>query len=95
MRVLLDTNILIFIAREPERLSRQAKLILENPASQRFYSPVSFWEMAIQSGRGRFEIDVPFPEYERLLIAQAAYEGLALISSDSIFDKYKEIERIW
>ena len=53
MRLLLDTHILLWAAVEPERLSRAASSLVENPDNAIMFSVVSLWEVAIKTGRGR------------------------------------------
>lgn len=59
MKLLLDTHILLWAAGEPQRLSAEARSLLENPANVLVFSAASLWEIAIKSGLGRtdFRID--------------------------------------
>ncbi len=59
MRVLLDTQILLWALIEPQRLSAPAREILEDPGSDVLFSSASIWEIAIKAGLGRadFRID--------------------------------------
>lgn len=59
MKLLLDTQLLLWAAGTPQRLSRQARPLLEDPANELLFSPVSLWEIAIKRGLGRtdFQID--------------------------------------
>jgi PIN domain nuclease of toxin-antitoxin system len=45
LNFLLDTNVFIFMLREPERISEPAIAAIQNPDSQLFLSAVSCWEM--------------------------------------------------
>jgi PIN domain nuclease of toxin-antitoxin system len=60
MRLLLDTHILIWGAVEPERLSRGARALIEEPHNDLAFSAVSLWEIAIKASlrRANFRIDV-------------------------------------
>ncbi|HEY4841281.1 MAG TPA: type II toxin-antitoxin system VapC family toxin [Terriglobales bacterium] len=56
MRVLLDTAVLIFAAISPERLSKQATVVLENEANVLELSAVSLSEIAIKTALGKLRI---------------------------------------
>jgi len=59
MKLLLDTHILLCGAVMPERLSKWASSLIENPENEIMFSALSLWEIAIKTGRGRpdFRID--------------------------------------
>jgi PIN domain nuclease of toxin-antitoxin system len=56
VRVLLDTAVLIFAAISPERLSKQATVVLENEANVLELSAVSLSEIAIKTALGKLRI---------------------------------------
>ena len=58
MKLLLDTQLLLWAAGTPERLSGQARPLLEDPANELLFSPVSLWEIAIKRGLGRTDFQV-------------------------------------
>ena len=58
MKLLLDTQLLLWAAGTPERLSGQARPLLEDPANELLFSPVSLWEIAIKRGLGRADFQV-------------------------------------
>jgi PIN domain nuclease of toxin-antitoxin system len=51
--MLFDTNILLWALGEPQRLSRQAAILLDDRDSVRYFSVTSLWEIVIKTGRGR------------------------------------------
>ncbi len=68
---------------------------------------ISFWERQMQFNDFTFLpisiaqaaqiVNLPFHHrdpFDRLIIAQALVEGLPVVSSDSMFDRYN-VERIW
>lgn len=59
MKLLLDTHLLLWAAGEPERLSAQARTLMESPEHELVFSAASLWEVAIKSGLGRddFKLD--------------------------------------
>ena len=75
MRVLLDTAVLIFAAISPERLSKQATVVLENEANVLELSAVSLSEIAITTALGKLRIsaDVARQTVEELSIRVLPY----------------------
>ena len=59
MNLLLDTQVLLWAAGEPDRLPAEARRLIEDPASELVYSAASLWEVAIKKGLGRedFRVD--------------------------------------
>lgn len=59
MNCLLDTHLLLWAAGEPQKLSVKALHWIENPENVLYFSPASFWEIAIknQLGRADFKLD--------------------------------------
>ena len=53
MKLLLDTQILLWAAGQPERLSAAARRQLNSPKNQLLFSAASLWEIAIKSSLGR------------------------------------------
>ncbi|CAI1551631.1 TPA: type II toxin-antitoxin system VapC family toxin [Serratia fonticola] len=117
MDFLLDTNILLFMAYEPEKLTTDVVEVLEDTDKTLCFSAASIWEVVIKSNlnkpdfsidpkqfrEGLFDaglIEIPIksehalavsdlPEklhkdpFDRLIVAQAKHNKLALITSDS------------
>ena len=121
MKLLLDTQILIWVADSPGVLPGQARDLLNNPDNDLFFSSVSLWEVAIKFGLNRpdFRVDPHIlhqglisggyqelcicarhtlainelpglhkDPFDRLLIAQAGVEGMALLTCDERIAAY-------
>ena len=58
MRVLVDTNVFLWLHTEPARVGR-ALPTLEDPGTVRLVSAVVGWEIAIKSALGRLELPHP------------------------------------
>jgi PIN domain nuclease of toxin-antitoxin system len=58
-RLLPDTQMLLWAADEPGRLSRSATEMLEDGANQVYFSLVSVWETSIKFSLGRSEFTMP------------------------------------
>lgn len=59
MKLLLDTHLLLWSAGQPERLSKEARALIEAPENELFFSSASLWEVVIKRGLGRedFKVD--------------------------------------
>lgn len=59
MILLLDTQLLLWAAGHPERLSEEARSMITEPRNQLWFSAASLWEITIKHGLGRrdFRID--------------------------------------
>lgn len=121
MNLLLDTHLLLWAAGFPERLSEQARALLEEPDNRLFFSAASIWEVTIKNGLGRadFQVDphllrrglvengyeelpiisshtlaishlppIHRDPFDRILVAQAEYEGILLLTSDEVVARY-------
>ncbi len=53
MKFLLDTHLLLWAAGQPERLSKSARELIENPDNALYFSAASIWKIAIKSSLGR------------------------------------------
>lgn len=60
--MLLDTNIMIWLVREPERIPARIMVRLRDPDEHRRLSIFSFWEMAIKHRKGKLPLPAPFAE---------------------------------
>ncbi len=59
MNLLVDTHLLLWAAGEPQRLSKRARRLLEDPGTHLWFSAASLWEITIKHGLGRndFRVD--------------------------------------
>jgi len=58
MKLLLDTQVLLWAAGEPKRLSAAARKLLLDPHHELLFSAASLWEIAIKSTLGREDFQV-------------------------------------
>lgn len=63
MRLLLDTHVWIWSLLDPDRLSRKAVRVLEDPSSELWLSPISLWELSVLVERGRLTLEEPIDEW--------------------------------
>jgi len=66
---LLDTHLLLWLAAEPDRLSDEARAIVNDETQDSFFSVVSLWEVTIKTGRGRPDFSVDARILRRGLLA--------------------------
>jgi len=57
MRLLLDTNVLIWALTDPSRLDSETRATLEDQDNFVFFSAASIWEIAIKARLGRIDFD--------------------------------------
>ena len=121
MKLLLDTQVLLWAAGQPERLSASARKLLTNRRNELLFSAASLWEIAIKRSLGREDfrveprllrrglLDNGYAElpvtsqhavsidglpplhkdpFDRLLLAQAATEGITLLTADAQVAQY-------
>ncbi len=58
MKILLDTHLLLWVARDPDKLSAEALELLGSTENKLFFSVASLWEIAIKKGLGRSDFQV-------------------------------------
>ena len=58
MKFLLDTQLLLWAAGQPKRLSAAARKLLNDPRNELLFSAASLWEIAIKNGLGREDFRV-------------------------------------
>ena len=58
MKALLDTHLLLWNAGKPDKLSGEARRIIDASDSELFFSAASLWEVAIKTGLGRSDFSV-------------------------------------
>ncbi len=68
MKLLLDTHLLLWAAAHPERLSAQARELIEAPDNELVFSAASLWEIAIKRGLGRSDFQLEPRVLRRALI---------------------------
>jgi PIN domain nuclease of toxin-antitoxin system len=58
MRLLLDTNILLWWLADDAALPARAAALIADPANEVFMSPMNLWEIAIKARLGKITADV-------------------------------------
>ena len=83
MKLLLDSHLLLWAVAQPERLSPDARKLLEDPGNELLFSAASLWEVAIKSGLGREDFQVEARVLRRGLLDNG-YGELAIASEHAV-----------
>ena len=83
MKLLLDTQILLWAAGQPERLSAAARALLDDPRNELLFSAASVWEVAIKNGLGREDFRVE-PRVLRRGLLDNGYVELPITSQHAV-----------
>jgi PIN domain nuclease of toxin-antitoxin system len=83
VKLLLDTQILLWAAGQPERLSAAARRLLNDPRNQLFFSAASVWEIAIKTTLGRKDFHVE-PRLLRRGLIDNGYVELPVTSQHAV-----------
>jgi PIN domain nuclease of toxin-antitoxin system len=125
MRLLVDTQILLWAAAEPNRVPAGAADLMNAEANELNFSVACLWETTIKNGAKRpgFQVDthrlrnglrqagyaelaieaehvllalppIHRDPFDRIMVAQAAVEGLTLLTADSMLARYSEFAAI-
>ncbi len=106
MKLLLDTHLLLSAAGEPDRLSAEARSLIDNPENELLFSAASLWEVAIKRRLGRRDLKVDARLLRRGLLDNGygelpiisehvvAVESLPTLHKDP-FDRVLGLRRPW
>ncbi len=83
MKLLLDTQLILWLTIAPERLSAAARDIIEDRANELSFSAISIWEVAIKRALGRPEFQVDPVELRDVLLGDG-YRELPFTSLQAI-----------
>ena len=83
MKLLLDTQLLLWAAGQPERLSATARKQIKNPKNELLFSAASLWEIAIKNSLGREDFRVA-PRLLRRGLLDNGYVELPVISQHAV-----------
>ena len=83
MKLLIDTQILLWAAGQPERLSAAARRQLNNPKNELLFSAASLWEITIKKSLGREDFHVE-PRLLRRGLLDNGYMELPITSEHAV-----------
>jgi len=83
VKLLLDTQLLLWAAGQPERLSAAARKLLDDPDNELLFSAASLWEITIKKGLGREDFRVE-PRLLRRGLLDNGYVELPITSRHAV-----------
>ena len=83
MKLLLDTQLLLWAAGQPERLSARVRRQLNNRKNELIFSAASFWEISIKKSLGRDDFRVE-PRVLRRALLDNGYVELPVTSEHAV-----------
>jgi PIN domain nuclease of toxin-antitoxin system len=83
LKFLLDTQLLLWGAGQPEKLSAAARKLLSDPANELLFSAASLWEIAIKNTLGRQDFRVDGRLLRRSLLDNG-YAELSITSEHAV-----------
>jgi len=83
LKLLLDTQLLLWAAGQPKRLSKIATKLLQSPDNELLFSAASLWEIAIKRGLGRDDFRVD-PRLLRRGLLDNGYTELPISSQHAV-----------
>lgn len=61
MKLILDTQVLVWCDGEPHLISPAAKAAILDPMNEKLFSSASIWELAIKLALGKLKLNQPLP----------------------------------
>ena len=83
MKLLLDTQLLLWAAGQPERLSVAARKALTDASNELLFSAASIWEITIKNSLGRNDFQVE-PRVLRRALIDNGYVELPITSEHAV-----------
>jgi len=83
VKLLLDSQLLLWAAGQPERLSVAARKLLNDPRSELLFSAASIWEITIKNTLGRDDFRVE-PRLLRRGLLDNGYTELSITSEHAV-----------
>ncbi|HUQ20530.1 MAG TPA: type II toxin-antitoxin system VapC family toxin [Gemmatimonadaceae bacterium] len=83
MKLLLDTQLLLWAAGQPERLSPAARKQINNLSNELLFSAASLWEISIKNSLGREDFRVE-PRSLRRGLLENGYHELPITSQHAV-----------
>lgn len=83
MKLLLDTQLLLFVASQPKRLSAAARKLLTDTRNDLVFSTASLWKVTIKNSLGRADFAVE-PRVLRRALLDNGYLELATRSEHTV-----------
>ena len=83
MKFLLDTHSFLWAVFEPEKLSRAARIMIEDPANDVLVSVITFWEISLKYNLGKIALEGVGPEELPRIAEEMALEILSVSPNEA------------
>ena len=84
MKLLLDTQVWLWMQASPQRFSSAARRMVDDQDNVLLLSPVSAWEIASKYALGRLTLPIPHAEYVPSRMKSSGVDALALQHSHAL-----------
>jgi PIN domain nuclease of toxin-antitoxin system len=84
VRILLDTQVWLWMLADPGRLSETGRMTLTDPSTELLLSAASTWEIAIKVGLGKLRLPGPAARVIPVMMKDSGVEPLAVLHSHSL-----------
>ena len=84
MNYLVDTHYLIWSLVDPHKMQPAHREVLEDPASTKFVSKISYWEIALKYSLGKLHLKGTTPEGLLVAASEAGYEVFDISEDDLV-----------
>lgn len=84
MSYLLDTTVLVWILKEPEKLNRRALDLIEDESHDIFLSSVTSWEVVIKSAIGKLTLPKKPDELLSEILEKFSFQPLSITHAHSL-----------
>jgi PIN domain nuclease of toxin-antitoxin system len=74
LKLLIDTHVLLWAASEPDRLSSDARVALEDGANDALVSVVTAWEVAVKQSLGKLDLPAPAERWLPEVLRRTGFE---------------------
>lgn len=84
MRLLLDTQVWLWMVQDPDRLGPEARQKLTDPSSVLLLSAASAWEIAIKNSLGKLDLPEPPQTFVPTRMQRDAVDALPVLHSHAL-----------
>lgn len=79
MRLLLDTQALVWYTHADPKLTTVAQTAIQNGTNEVLVSPASYWEIAIKVHLGKWALNRPYPDFMDIVLNVYGFQILPIL----------------
>ena len=79
MRLLLDTHAMYWYIEGAPQLSATAQTLIQDAANEVLISPASYWEIAIKTSIGKWQLNQPYERFVDIALNQYRFQVLPIL----------------